>query len=403
MKAKPTQKNIPDGWERLRLGDIGKAVIGLTYQPSDVVVSGGTLVFRSSNVQGGRIDYLDQVRVSTPIPESLKVKDGDILICARNGSRSLIGKNALISKKDEGNTFGAFMSVFRTKNPRYIYHFFQSELFKREIGKDLGPTINQVTTGNLHSFKFYFPPPKEQERIVAVLEVWDKAIDKLTKKIKLAKETRNGLFQELLTGKRRLLGFKDKWQEVKFGDLFAERSERGTPGLPLLSITSDRGVIYQSESNKKDTSNSDKSKYLRICPLDIGYNTMRMWQGRSALSQMEGLVSPAYTILAPKKDVDSRYFAYLFKSPRVVSLFFQKSQGLVSDTLQCRYKDFAIIRYIVPSYKEQIAIADVLTTADKEVLELERKLALFMEQKEYLLSNLITGTIRTPEKLSTHN
>ena len=236
-----------------------------------------------------------------------------------------------------------------------LEYCFKAQSARKEIMEKSSYTTRALTSSSLlNHVNINLPSISEQNRIVGVLETWDGTIEKLVEKIGVKKDIKKGLMQDLLTGKTRLPRFRDKWPDVKFGFFFSERSERGVAGLPLLSIPSDRGVIYQSDSNKKDTSNSDKSKYLRICRGDIGYNTMRMWQGRSALSQMEGLVSPAYTILAPRKDVDSRYFAYLFKTPRIINFFFQKSQGLVSDTWQCRYKDLALIRYRIPSYKEQI-------------------------------------------------
>lgn len=199
MKTKSTQNNIPDGWERKKLSQLGRAFIGLTYSPTDIVEHGGTLVLRSSNIKDGKIDYVDQVRVSAQISEKNYVKEGDILICARNGSRSLIGKNAYIQKKDEGHAFGAFMSVFRSSYPQYVYQLFQSSLYKKEVERDLGPTINQVTTGNLLSFRFNFSPLPEQKRIVAVLEVWDSYLEKLARKIEIKERIKMGLMQQLLT------------------------------------------------------------------------------------------------------------------------------------------------------------------------------------------------------------
>jgi type I restriction enzyme, S subunit len=103
---------VPEHWEVKRLKYLGEAIIGLTYDPSNVVgVGSGTLVLRSSNVQGGQIVLDDNVYVSSAIPEQLVTKPGDILICSRNGSRALIGKNAKITQEAAGMTFGAFMTA----------------------------------------------------------------------------------------------------------------------------------------------------------------------------------------------------------------------------------------------------------------------------------------------------
>jgi len=160
------------------------------------------------------------------------------------------------------------------------------------------------------------------------------------------------LILNLLTGKKRLYGFDKNWQEYHLGELFSERNESRFFDLPLLSVGAN-GVYPQSGSTKKDTSNEDKSKYKRICSGDIGYNTMRMWQGRSALSSLEGIVSPAYTVLSPKENTDSLFFAYLFKTQKMMHLFWRNSQGLVDDTLNCKFKDFSIIKVNLPGKEEQ--------------------------------------------------
>lgn len=200
--------------------------------------------------------------------------------------------------------------------------------------------------------------------------------------------------QQLLTGKKRLKGFEGEWREVHLGEMFTERNETKCFDLPLLSI-GQNGVYPQDESVKKDTSNEDKSKYKRICPGDIGYNTMRMWQGRSALSELEGIVSPAYTVVTPKKNADSVFFSYLFKMPRMTNLFWRNSQGLVDDTLNCKFKDFSIVKVMLPQTKEeQTAIAKVLQAADKEISLLKAKANRLREQKKGLMQVLLTGKKR---------
>ncbi|MEQ8907954.1 MAG: restriction endonuclease subunit S [Vicingaceae bacterium] len=192
----------------------------------------------------------------------------------------------------------------------------------------------------------------------------------------------------------RLKGFEGDWEEVKLGDFFTERKEAGFDNLPLLSV-GEKGVYPQNESNKKDTSNKNKSKYKRICPNDIGYNTMRMWQGRSALSDLEGIVSPAYTIVTPKKNANPKFFAALIKIDEVVHKFYRNSQGLVSDTLNCKFKDFKIVKVNVPpTLEEQHAIVDILDQADQELaLQIAKKEAL-QKQKAGLMQKLLTGEVR---------
>ncbi len=188
--------------------------------------------------------------------------------------------------------------------------------------------------------------------------------------------------QRLLTGKVRLRGFTEPWKEVHLGEIFSERKETGYEDLPLLAITAEKGVIYRDELDKKDTSNSDKSRYKRICPGDIGYNTMRLWQGRSAVSELVGIVSPAYTIVTPKPGVDVNFMGGLFQLPRTIHLFWRFSQGLVDDTLNCKYPSFAKVKVHIPaSYEEQRAISNVLDLANQEIALL-KKGSVFSEMKK---------------------
>lgn len=165
--------------------------------------------------------------------------------------------------------------------------------------------------------------------------------------------------QQLLTGKRRFPEFREPWRKKKLGEVFYERNETNHPELSLLSVTGSRGVIPHSETDRKDSSAEDKSKYKRIVPGDIGYNTMRMWQGVSALSYLEGIVSPAYTICVPKQDIEGAFAAYLFKFPPVIHLFHRYSQGLVNDTLNLKFPNFARVTVALPPLSEQKKIASL--------------------------------------------
>lgn len=195
---------IPEDWEVVNLGDIGNCVIGLTYSPNDVSKF-GTLVLRSSNVQNGQLAYKDNVYVDMSLPERVIVKEGDILICVRNGSRRLIGKCALIDKNSEGHAFGAFMSVFRTKLYPFIFYQFQSNLIQNQIQENMGATINQITNKDLKSFTVMLPENiREQTAIATVLSDIDTEIQALQERLEKTRDIKQGLMQQLLTGKVRL-------------------------------------------------------------------------------------------------------------------------------------------------------------------------------------------------------
>lgn len=192
------------GWVVKKLGEIGECIIGLTYSPDNVKES-GLLVLRSSNVQGNSLQYDNNVYVDIDVPEKLIVKENDILICVRNGSRDLIGKCALINGKAIGETFGAFMSVFRSPYNEFVFNCFQSNVIKKQIDEHLGATINQITNKSLNSFEIPFPSSNQQVEIVNTLRDMDDEITSLEKKLSKSKMLKQGMMQELLTGKIRLI------------------------------------------------------------------------------------------------------------------------------------------------------------------------------------------------------
>lgn len=184
------------------------------------------------------------------------------------------------------------------------------------------------------------------------------------------------------------------WKKARLGELFAERNETNKVDLELLSITGTRGIIPRSELEGKDNSNCDKSKYLKVCVGDIAYNTMRMWQGVSALSSYEGIVSPAYTVLVPLKEAFAPYFSYLFKLRAMINIFYRNSQGLVDDQRSLKYHNFARIKVTIPPLPEQKRIAEILIEQDKLIALKERLIAAKKKQKKWLMQNLLTGKIR---------
>lgn len=121
---------------------------------------------------------------------------------------------------------------------------------------------------------------------------------------------------------------------------------------------------------------------------------MRMWQGRSSLSDKDGVVSPAYTILAPIKEADSLFFSYLFKLPAMVHVFYRRSQGLVSDTWNLKYTHFKKIEWMVPPKTEQAAIGKTLLISDFEISALKVKLDCLKQEKKALMQELLTGKRR---------
>lgn len=198
---------IPEDWKVVRLKNIAKCYGGLTYSPDDINEK-GILVLRSSNIQNGKLSFNDNVYVK--VNNFMLVEKNDILICSRNGSRELIGKNAIITT-DIKATFGAFMMIIRTsQNAKYLHKILNSNIFNYYISSFLTSTINQLTKNNLDNIKFPFSiDPNTQQQIVDYLDKRCEEIDNLIKikqeKIEKMKEYKKSLIYQYVTGKKEVV------------------------------------------------------------------------------------------------------------------------------------------------------------------------------------------------------
>lgn len=372
---------IPEDWELKRLDDIGEALIGLTYSPANVR-SYGLLVLRASNIVDERLRFEDNVFVEMKVPTKIIAREGDILICVRNGSRDLIGKCAKIDKRAEGMTFGAFMAVFRTDFHDFVIYQFQSDVVERQIRAHLGATINQITNASLNSFRIPLPPTKaEQEAIAGALSDADALIEALDQLIVKKHMIKQGAMQELLTGKKRLLGFSGEWEVKRLGDVCrittGEKDvNEGNPHGQFPFFTCSRTHTY-SDSYSFDTEailiagNGDVGNlhyyigkfeaYQRTYVLlDFSANVSYLWQQLSAnLAESLGIGKIGSSIPYIKKE---NLISFEFDSP--------------SDEA------------------EQTAIAEILSDMDDEIAALEEKLAKARQVKQGMMQELLTGRIR---------
>ena len=169
---------MPESWEWCTIDDIAESNIGLTYKPSDIS-NEGVPVYRSNNIQNRSICLDVVVRVETQILEKQYLHEGDLLICARNGSRNLVGKCALISNLSEPTSFGAFMAVCRSSYNKWIFLLLNSDYFDAYLDDSNSTAINQVTQKMLLAFQMPFPPANEQDRIYNEVCKWFSVIDSL--------------------------------------------------------------------------------------------------------------------------------------------------------------------------------------------------------------------------------
>lgn len=204
--------------------------------------------------------------------------------------------------------------VFQTDNyvnDRFLWHWFKSDEFPRWIERlQEGSVRLYFYYDKLCECQLYMPSLEEQEKMASFLDALDHLITLHQRKLEKLQNMKKSCLQKMFpkdgatVPEIRFSEFQGDWEERTLGSCFDERLE-SLPDGELLSVTIGSGIKKFSELDRHDNSNTDKSKYKRVCIGDIAYNSMRMWQGASGRSPYEGIVSPAYTVVKPIGDIDT--------------------------------------------------------------------------------------------------
>jgi type I restriction enzyme S subunit len=355
------------------------------------------------NERLSEFDQLERIARPKNLDDDALLRNGDLVFVRSNGNKDLIGRCMIL----EGVTGPVSHSGFTIRarltepdlEPEWIAQYFATGLARKAIRRRGGGTnISNLSQQMLQDLPIPVPSRRYQTNVLSIACGFSETLRQLDSLLSAKRAFKRGLMQQLLTGQNRFRGFRDRaWHEVHLGDVFNERNESNRPDLPLLSVTGDRGLIPRDQLVKRDTSNPDKAKYKRVAVGDIAYNTMRMWQGVSALASLEGIVSPAYTVAIPTERMHGPFAKHLFKFLPVVNLFHRHSQGLVDDTLNLKFDRFAKVKLTIPTdTAEQARIASVLDLCESEIDQLAQLRDLIETQKSALLSKLLSGSLPVP-------
>lgn len=188
--------------------------------------------------------------------------------------------------------------------------------------------------------------------------------------------------------------FTEPWQEKRGRELFGNRRTRGNEKLPIYSVTLTKGVVPRDSLARQMGKDAAADSHLRAEPGDLIYNMMRMWQGAVGRTDVECMISPAYVVLAPTKDVDSKYFAYNLQRARSLYNLWAYSYGLTDDRLRLYYRDFGFIKFHVPKLPEQKKLSTVLTTVDEKLKALRCQRELLQTYKRGMIQKIFSKELR---------
>lgn len=175
----------------------------------------------------------------------------------------------------------------------------------------------------------------------------------------------------------------------RLGDYFVQRQEAGRAGLPTLSVTLNDGLVLRSQLDRRTESALAPESHLLVRAGDLVYNTMRMWQGACGVADRDGLVSPAYVVMAPQPGINSRFAYHWFKTDRMLHLLWAYSHGITDDRLRLYADDFASIPVMPLALDQQRTWAAALDHCDEEISRTERLIEAKRRRKAALVNRTL--------------
>lgn len=400
---------IPEDWEVKNVSEscLIKARIGWQgLKKSEYMSSGDYLLITGTDFDNGQVNWKSCAYVSKARYEqdsNIKIRPQDILI-SKDGT---IGKVAYLGMIPKAGTLNSGIFVIRA-NDRKIDQVFLSKIFMSFYFEEFlnrlvaGSTINHLYQKDFVKFCFPLPNSEEQVAIAAALSDVDSLISALTKKIEKKKAIKQGLMQQLLTGKKRLSGFNDKWKSMLLGDIAEVKDgthqtpqyvkSGGKPFYSVENVTADdfKNVKHISlEEHKALTSNYriEKGDVLMTRIGSIGCCKYVDWD-------VDASFYVSLALLKINEKYDSKFISYLsniksFKEEVMLnSLVFAIPQKI-------NLGNISLIKVYIPTSKaEQTAIANILSDCDSEIAALEEKRDKYKEIKQGMMQQLLTGKIR---------
>ena len=387
-------KGYTDAWEQRRVSELAEKTYGggTPATSNDAFWNGNIPWIQSSDITDGKLfgveprKYITQDGLSQSAAQL--VPENSIAIITRVG----VGKLAFMPFSYTTSQDFLSLSMLNTEPFFTVYACYKK--LQSELNMVQGTSIKGITKDELLTKEIMVPQYAEQQQIGLFFEMLDNLITLHQRKCEETKTLKKYMLQKMFpqngmnVPEIRFDGFTNAWEQRKLGAVFKERTERAKGDEELLSVTIGNGVIRQADSDKRNIASEDKSNYKIVRQGDVPYNSMRMWQGAVGKSEYDGIVSPAYTVLAPTKEANGKFFMELFKKESTLQIFQRWSQGLTSDTWNLKYPVLASIEFYMPSIGEQTKIAEYFQKIDRLITLHQRKCDDLQNIKKYMLQNM---------------
>lgn len=382
-------KGFDGKWENFTLKDIceinPKSTLPNVFEYVDLEsVVGTEMIFHRTERKG-----------SAPSRAQRLAQKGDIFY---QTVRPYQKNNYLFDKDDINYVFSTGYAQLRTKiDSGYLFTLMQSSPFVNKVLLECtGTSYPAINPTNLSKIKVYIVDNKNIQRNIAdYFQYLDSFIQSTTKKIESLKQVKVASLQSMFpqegeTKPRvRFKGFEGKWEKLKADVIFKTFNEKNLPHLPVLSATQDRGMVMREEIGYNIFHDKSNEKtYKHILPGQFVIH-LRSFQGGFAHSSIEGIASPAYTVMEFKnKSEHSDFFwKYIFMSKEFIKRLELITYG-IRDGRSISFEEFSEMYFLAPSYEEQTAIASFFINLDKQITFQTQRLEKLKQIKSACLDNM---------------
>lgn len=411
---------VPKGWTYSTLEGLIDIKHGFAFK-SEYFTNQGQFVLLTPghfNESGGFRDQQEKTKYyNGVIPDGYLLTKGDLLLAMTEQAAGLLGSAAHIPE-DNKYLHNQRLGLVKVLSPkkidlRFLFWLYNSPEVRKQISEQAsGTKVKHTSPGKLIGISALIPPIAEQTKIAQILSSWDKAIATTERLLANSQQQKDMLTNQLLTGQQRFSEFvtskgyqrtfhgpiPSDWNYVPIADIANQQSKANSTqaDLPVLSCSKYDGLVDSLKYFKKKVYSDDTSKYRVVEFGDFAYPSNHIEEGSIGYQDVypAGIVSPIYTVFRTTDAVDDYFLYRTLKTDKYRQIFSAATSASVDRRGSLRWKEFSKIQVPLPSLAEQQKIAQVLSTADAEISNLQAQLAKLKLEKKALMQQLLTGQRR---------
>ena len=417
--AKERVARCPSSWERKRIKHHISRFFGGGTPAKDNVnfwVDGTIPWVSSKDMKVARLtdteDYITEAALAGS--STSMVQPGSVIIVVRSGILKHSIPVAINDVPVALNQDLKAIELRRSLDRRFFQYWVtgqQKDLLLE--WRQLGATVDSIDIDTLRNTVIPLPDLDTQKAIVYFLDRETARIDALMEKKRLLlvamEEKKKAFASEVSTRglnpaeKMQATGIgivpeaPAHWEVMRVARVFREVAEKGIDGLPVLSVSINWGIsdkeLDDEDRHRVVNQIADKTSYKRIRPNDLVYNMMRAWQGGFGVSRMEGLVSPAYVVARPHREIHAAYYEHLLRTPMWIEEFRRVSKGIADFRQRLYWEHFRMVPILVPPLREQERIASAIAANNRRLDRVRQKVSESIDRLTELRASLITAAV----------